>query len=102
MIQSSYMASADDVRKLAALARVAIPDEKLESFAAELDSILKYVGMLENMDIATDGKAVGAVQNVFRTDGEPHETGRYTEKLVEQFPDHEGNALRVKQIISHD
>ena len=97
------MATKDDVRKLAALARLSITDRELETLAAEFDAILGYVGQLEKLDIeTTPGKELPPLRNVFRDDGEPHEAGAYTEKVAAQFPDREGDALVVKQIISHD
>jgi aspartyl-tRNA(Asn)/glutamyl-tRNA(Gln) amidotransferase subunit C len=96
------MATNEEVRKLAALARISIPDEKLESFAKEFDGILAYVGKLDELSLPEGVRTVPAVRNVMREDGEAHEAGKYTEKLVEQFPEREGDYLKVKQIITHD
>ena len=97
------MASTDDVGKLAALARIRIPEEKLAAFALEFESILAYVGKLEELKLDVKGRREPpVVRNVFREDGEPHEKGKYTEPLTKQFPDKDGNYLKVKQIISHD
>jgi len=97
------MASADDVRKLASLARISIPEEKAEAFAKEFDAILAYVGKLDELSLPASGdRTVPTVRNMMREDGEPHAPGAYTNKLVEQFPDRDGDYLKVKQIISHD
>lgn len=96
------MATAEDVRKLAALARIRIEPKELEKFTKEFDAILAYVGQLEKLDLPEDTSEKPALRNVLRDDGDPHAPGVYTEKLTEQFPDREGNALSVKQIISHD
>lgn len=97
------MATAEEVKKLAALARIKISDEELETFTREFDAILAYVGQLEKLDLPQGAEhEKSALHNVMREDGEPHATGIYTEKLVEQFPAREGNALSVKQIITHD
>jgi len=97
------MATSEDVKKLAALSRLDIPEDKLGAFAAEFDGILKYVGQLDSLKLEVGGTPhVPALHNVFREDGTPHESGKYTEKLAAAFPDREGNALKVKQIISHD
>jgi aspartyl/glutamyl-tRNA(Asn/Gln) amidotransferase C subunit len=95
------MATADEVKKLAALARITVPDADLPKFAAEFDAILKYVGQLEELKVEK-GEPLLPYTNVFRADGTPHEKGKYTKRIVEQFPAHEGDALAVKQIISHD
>lgn len=113
------MATTEEVKKLAALARITISDEELAAFTKEFDSILAYVGQLEKLELPTkavkDGSSgvtkvtlrkVGEekppLRNVMREDGEPHESGKYTEKLVAQFPKKDGNSLEVKQIIAQD
>jgi aspartyl/glutamyl-tRNA(Asn/Gln) amidotransferase C subunit len=97
------MATKEDVLKLAALARIGVSDAELEKFTAEFDSILAYVGKLDELSI--DMKApvpTPAVRNVMRADGEPDVPGTHTDQLVAAFPDKEGNLLKVKQIITHD
>lgn len=97
------MATANDVKKLAALARIEIPEGKLATFAGEFDGILAYVGKLDELTLpAHDERPVPAVRNVLREDAEPHAPGAYTEKLAAQFPERDGDYLEVKQIISHD
>lgn len=97
------MATTDDVRKLSSLARLAISEEELERFAKEFDAILAYVGKIESLNVSTDSRGEKPpLRNVFREDGQPNEKGKYTKKLVEQFPEKEGNYLSVKQIISYD
>ena len=97
------MATTEEVKKLAALARIGISDAELGKFTSEFDAILAYVGQLEALEIPRD--VIGekpALRNVMREDGAPHAAGAYTERLAEQFPAREGDALSVKQIISHD
>ena len=95
------MATTDDVRKLAELARIDVPEEKLGKFAAEFDQILAYVGQLDELSVEK-GAPLLPYENILRKDGEPTPKGTWTEKLVKQFPESEGNSLSVKQIISHD
>lgn len=97
------MATTEEVQKLAALARITIDGAELEKFTKEFDSILAYVGQLEELAIPAglaDEKP--QVRNVMREDVEPNVSGACTEKIAEQFPVRDGNALAVKQIISHD
>jgi aspartyl-tRNA(Asn)/glutamyl-tRNA(Gln) amidotransferase subunit C len=97
------MATAEEVKKLANLARISVSEEELPSFVKEFDAILAYVGQLEALEIpkAQTGE-LPPLRNVMRLDGEPHATGMYTEKIAEQFPSREGDALVVKQVITHD
>lgn len=43
--------SRDDVAKLAKLARLALTDDELDSFAGQLDAILGYVGRIQAVDV---------------------------------------------------
>jgi aspartyl-tRNA(Asn)/glutamyl-tRNA(Gln) amidotransferase subunit C len=96
------MATTEEVKKLAALARIRVEDAELEKFTKEFDSILAYVGQLEKLELPSGSESKPALRNVMREDAEPHTPGAHTEKIVEQFPAREGDALSVKQIISHD
>jgi aspartyl/glutamyl-tRNA(Asn/Gln) amidotransferase C subunit len=96
------MATTEEVKKLAALARIKIDDAELGKFTSEFDAILAYVGQLEKLELQSGKETKPPVRNVMREDSGPHAPGAYTERLAEQFPAREGNALSVKQIISHD
>lgn len=96
------MATGEDVKKLASLARIHVTDEELPKFTKEFEPILAYVGQLEKLDLPKDLKANPKLKNVMRTDENPTESGTWTKKLVEAFPQKEGDYLVVKQIISHE
>ncbi len=97
------MVTTEEVKKLAALARISVAEEELPKFTEEFEAILAYVGQLDSLDLPQDLKeSKPMLRNVFRPDGEPHAKGAYTEKLVEAFPQMQGDYLVVKQIISHD
>jgi aspartyl-tRNA(Asn)/glutamyl-tRNA(Gln) amidotransferase subunit C len=95
------MATPEDVKKLAALARISVPEESLPKLVEEFDAILGYIGQLSELKI-TSGTPLLPYTNIFRADENPHENRAYTEKLAEQFPAREGDLLSVKQIIAHD
>lgn len=94
------MATAEEVRKLAALARIEVADDELERFTKEFDEIIAYVGQLESLELP-EAADVPPLRNVMRADTDPYPAGEYTEKLAEQFPARDGDALLVKQVISH-
>ncbi len=96
------MATTEEVKKLASLARVRVAEEELEQFTREFDAILGYISQLESLDTSSHDTPSVPLKNVMREDGESHAPGMYTERLAEQFPDREGNALVVKQVISHE
>lgn len=99
---STAKALAEDVSRLASLARVTVPEEDLACFATEFDSILAYVGKLDELTLPETGRIKSEVRNVLREDTEPYAAGTWTERIVAQFPEKSGDSLSVKQIISHD
>lgn len=95
------MATPDEVRSLAELARIAVPEERLPKLVLEFDQILHYIDQLTKLSVGKTEPPL-PYENVMRPDGEPHESGIWTEALAAQFPERDGNYLSVKQIISHD
>ena len=96
------MATVEEVKKLAALARIKVAESELEQFTKEFDAILAYIGQIEQLKISSGGEETPALRNVMREDGEPHAPRAFTEALAAQFPAREGDALVVKQVISHE
>jgi aspartyl/glutamyl-tRNA(Asn/Gln) amidotransferase C subunit len=97
------MATPDEVKKLAILARIEVPEKELKQFTKDFDAILAYVGQLEKLNLPedlTDKKP--PLRNVFRKDENPTAPETWTQKLTQAFPKQEKGALSVKQIISHD
>lgn len=93
--------SSDDVKKLANLARLDLTDAEVEKMRGEIESILSYVATIQKVPMP-EGVAASPhldVQNVMREDSEPHASGMHTKDIVEQFPDREGDYLKVKKIL---
>lgn len=62
--------SRDEVSHLARLARLALTDDELDSFAGQLDAILEHVGRIQAVDVTgvePTGNPLKSV-NVFRPD----------------------------------
>lgn len=95
------MATKDEVQKLSALARIQVPEEELDRFAVEFDAIMGYIGQLERIEFPENAEEKPGLFNVLRADGEAHPAGLHTEALAAQFPAREGDALSVKQVITH-
>ena len=62
--------SRDDVRKVAALARLKVSEEELDSLASDLRAIVGYVQVLNEVDTTDVAPMVHAVElhNVLRSD----------------------------------
>ena len=94
------MLSIEELRNLASLARIAMPDNELEELRSQLDEIIGFVGEVQKADTSSVGEvALPELRNVFRDDGVPHETGKFTRDIVANFPDSKDGYLRVKKIL---
>ena len=97
------MSTPGTVQKLAALARIRVPEDRTAIFEKEFESILNYISQLDSLTLThTSTPKVPVLHNVFRDDATPTPPGTWTEKLVRAFPKRSGNALSVKKIISND
>jgi len=100
------MLSIEELRKLASLARIAMDDDELEELRSQLDEIIGFVGEVQKADTTSLFELRGAstsllpeLRNVFRDDGAPHDTGKFTHDIVANFPDSDRGYLRVKKIL---
>ena len=92
--------SADDVRKVAKLARLNLPDDKIATYTGQLESILGYVSQLEQVDTTGVPETTRAVEvtNVTRQDGVDPTPVR--EEILNQAPQREGEFFRVPKILA--
>ena len=92
--------SSDDVRKVAKLARLDLPEEKIATYTGQLESILEYVGQLESIDTEGVPETTRAVEvtNVTRADGVT--TTPVREEILNQAPLREGDFFRVPKILA--
>jgi aspartyl-tRNA(Asn)/glutamyl-tRNA(Gln) amidotransferase subunit C len=82
--------SVDDVKKMAALARVVVSDERLPALAQELSGILGHMTVLETVDISgLDADSAGS-ESLLRTDQGPaiplaEALGRFAPQMRDGF-----------------
>ena len=91
----------EEVLHLSDLARIKLTDAEVTEFNTEIDAILGYVSIID--DIVADGslaKVVGPIHNVFREDEVTNEPSSHTADLVAEFPDKKDNYLHVKKILN--
>ncbi|MES2436589.1 MAG: Asp-tRNA(Asn)/Glu-tRNA(Gln) amidotransferase subunit GatC [Patescibacteria group bacterium] len=92
------MISVEQLRKLAALARIKVAPEEEEKLAADMGGILDYVNQIQ--EISGDApKSQEKTKNVLREDTNPHESGIHTEAILNEAPKREGDYLKVKKIL---
>ena len=92
--------SADDVRKVAKLARLDLPEVKIATYTGQLESILDYVSQLAEIDTEGVPETTRAVEvtNVTREDGVTPTPVR--EEILNQAPLREGDFFRVPKILA--
>lgn len=94
--------SPDDVRKVAELARLEIPENKIATYTAQLERILDYVAHLQQVDTEGVPGTTRAVEvpNVTRPD--TLENTDIREDLLELGPQREGEFYRVPRILGEE
>ena len=94
--------TSDDVRKVAKLCRLEIPDDDIEKYSNQLEGILEYIAQLERIDTLNVPPATRAVEvvNVFREDTIVSSSSDVREKILDQAPQREGEFFRVPKILS--
>ncbi|HEY4474023.1 MAG TPA: Asp-tRNA(Asn)/Glu-tRNA(Gln) amidotransferase subunit GatC [Candidatus Paceibacterota bacterium] len=95
------MISADEVKKLAELSRLALSEEEVVRLQGEITAILDYVGTIQKVELTEvpAGSPYLEIENVMREDGNPHEPGAFSEDLLAQASRRDGNYLKVKKIL---
>ena len=91
----------ETVEKMAKLARIDVSDKEAESLAGELGTILKYVSDLKKVEskkLKVESEKP-ATRNTMREDDEAHESGLYTEDLLNSAPEKENGYIKVKKIL---
>lgn len=94
--------SLDDVAHVAKLARLALPEEKLQKLTQQLESILQYVAKIGEVDTVNVQPVAHAlpIYNVFRED--VAEPGLPLEKVLGNAPETEGPFFKVPKVIGGD
>ena len=87
-----------DIKNLASLARIEISEEEAERLTSEIDSILGYVGQIKDV-VGNIKKEVPKLHNVMREDVSTNTSRQYTDNILNDAPDREGDYIKVKKIL---
>lgn len=95
------MVNKEQVKHIAKLARLGLQDSEIEKMQKELASILGYIDLLNEVKIE---KVSGffhpaGIENISRKDEAVADRGDAREKIISQFPEKEGEYLKVKEIL---
>ena len=92
--------TADDVRKVAQLARLELPEETIATYTGQLERILDYVDQLQAVDTEGVAPTTRAVEVINATRDDRVETTDVREDLLNQAPLREGDFFRVPKILA--
>lgn len=91
-----------DIEKLAKLARIELTDNEKRSYLKEIGAILQYVDQIKTVVAGVgEERKVGDLRNVVRDDEVSKTTSSNTDTLVAEFPQKDGNYLKVKKILEN-
>lgn len=92
--------TADDVRKVAQLARLDLAEDKVATYTGQLERILDYVAQLERVDTTGVPPTTRAVEVVNATREDRVEATVVREDLLNEAPQREGDFFRVPKILA--
>lgn len=92
----------EQVRHVAKLSRLAIPDDQLPRFTQQLESILEYVEQIKQADVEGVEPMAHAVRltNVFRDD--TPQPALSTQEVLSNAPETDGPFFKVPKVIGED
>ena len=92
--------TADDVRKVAQLARLDLPEAAITTYTTQLERILDYVAQLQAVDTEGVPPTTRAVEVVNVTREDRVEPTPVREQLLDLAPQREGDFFRVPKILA--
>ncbi|WKZ29386.1 MAG: Asp-tRNA(Asn)/Glu-tRNA(Gln) amidotransferase subunit GatC [Patescibacteria group bacterium] len=93
--------SREEILKIANLAHLKLAEDEIETFRAQLSSVLEYVGQLSEVDVRGIEPAahIAGVSNVLRADEVKTTPTEVREALLNAAPEREGDAVKVKAVF---
>jgi len=95
------MLTIDEVRHIAALSRLRLTDEDVETYCVQLDAILEYVKKLQELDTTSVPEVARGIEatNVFRDDLVELCDPDTRERILKAFPRRSGDLLQVQAVF---
>ncbi len=89
----------ETVRKIARLARIAEPEERLDGLVSELNTILTWVEQLNEVDVGDAMPMSSAVEVSLPMREDKITDGGYAEKIVQNAPEPQGRYFSVPKVV---
>ena len=91
--------SSSDVRKVAHLARLELPEDQIQTYTAQIEEILSYIEQLQEIDTKNVSPTTRAVEVVNSMREDLVEVKCSREDILNQAPNREGDFFRVPKIL---
>ncbi|HDZ85373.1 MAG TPA: Asp-tRNA(Asn)/Glu-tRNA(Gln) amidotransferase subunit GatC [Candidatus Moranbacteria bacterium] len=93
------MISKDEVKHIAALARIGLSDEEIEKYQKDLSTVLDWVEQLKEVDVENVEPVshIIGMENVVRDDKKTDY--KHKGKITEMFPEKKDNYDKVKSAL---
>ena len=89
----------DTVRRIARLARLAVPEEKLEPLAGALTGLFNWVEMLNEVNVEGVPAMTSVVAQKLKWREDKVTDGGVAEELMQNAPDHEATFFVVPKVV---
>lgn len=93
------MINRDEVKHIAALARIGVTEEEVEKFSADLSAVLAWIDQLKEVDVSQVEPTahITGMDDVTRIDKK--DQFLETEKIIEAFPEKKERYDKVKAVL---
>lgn len=90
----------EEILKLAELARLNITDTEAEAYKKDFEGILDYIDSIKSVEIElADHYETNLTRNSMRSDDDAYVAGEFTEALLAEAPEIEGDYFKVKKVL---
>ena len=89
----------DDVRKVARLSRIAVPEDKLETLAGELSGIMGWIEQLNEVDIEGVAPMTSVVEATLPMRDDVVTDGNQQDKILANAPDAREGFFAVPKVV---
>ena len=92
----------DEVKHIAKLSKLDIPNDKLDYYVSELSKILDYFDVISKVDTSNVEPLINVSDNINVYRNDKSEAGINKNKFIENCPETFGNYIKVPKILDKD
>lgn len=89
----------EQIKKIAAMSRLHVADEKLEALAQDFDAIISYIDQISSVDVGDISAFQPRIKNVMREDDDEYQAGQFSSDILANAPDTRDGYIKVKKVL---